>query len=73
MQKHPVVTLASVVHSQFVTITAAEHIEARGRGRGRQPARWLLRLATMNDPDVEDITLCISDKRAREAGLVIAN
>lgn len=71
MLKAPVVTLNGVIHSQFVRITAAEHVDARGRGRSHKPAHWLLRLATLNDPEVEDITVCISDKRAEEAGLVV--
>jgi hypothetical protein len=71
MQKHPIVTLGGVIHAQFVRITAAEHVDERGRGKNLRPAHWLLRLAPLNDPDVEDITLCISDRRAEEAGLVI--
>jgi hypothetical protein len=71
MQKEPIVTLGGVIHSRFVRVTAAEHVDARGRGRNHKPAHWLLRLATLNDPEVEDITVCISDKRAEEAGLVV--
>lgn len=73
MQKHPIVTLGGVIHSQFVQILSAEHVDERGRGKHRKPGHWLLRLSPLNDPDVEDLTLCISDKRAAEAGLVLAS
>lgn len=71
MLKAPVVTLNGVIHSQFVQVAAAEHVAASGRGRSRKPAHWMLRLTALNDPDVEDITVCISDRRAAEAGLVV--
>jgi hypothetical protein len=65
MQKHPVVTLGSIIHAQFVQVDVAAH------GKDGKEEHVLLRLKALNDPDVEDLTLCISGKRAQEAGLVI--
>jgi hypothetical protein len=65
MQKQPVVTLGSIIHAQFVKVTAAT------LGKDGEEEHVLLRLSALDDPDVEDITLCISGKRATEAGLMI--
>lgn len=63
MTKAGVLTLDSVIHAMFLRVVAVEPGEA-------QDAPVLVRFDCMGDTDVEDLTLCLTRKRAEEAGLV---
>lgn len=57
-------TLQSVIPSMFVAVVA---VEPEGRAANR---RCRIRLSTVGDAEVEDITVHMSAKRAEELGLI---
>lgn len=63
LKAHGIVTLSNVIHSTFVHVDAVEE--------GTEEPTYLVRLSCMNDPEILDVTVCMTTRRALEIGLVM--
>lgn len=63
IKAHGIVTLTNVIHSTFVHVDAIEE--------GQDEPTYLVRLSCMNDPEILDVTVCMTTRRALEIGLVV--